>query len=122
MVLRSFMHHSKLFASLLLAGTLIQTSHVSAAPLRVLGLDDMSCAAWKKESDAELRQPYINWVRGFLSGHNYANQSHQVAAISSDTVAMFVDRYCAEHASATVTDAAMRMSDQYSGRKSAITR
>jgi len=122
MVFRSFMHHSKLFACLLLAGTLSQTSHISAAPLSVLGLDDMSCAAWKKAIDPELREPYIHWVRGFLSGHNYANQSHQVAQISSDTVTVFVDRYCAEHAAATVTDAAMRMSDQYSGRKSAITR
>jgi hypothetical protein len=116
------MRHSKLFACLLLAGTLIQTSHISAAPLSVLGLDDMSCAAWKKESDPQLREPYIQWVRGFLSGHNYANQSHQVAEVSSDTVAVFVDRYCAEHASARVTDAAMRMSDQYSGRNSPITR
>lgn len=116
------MRYSKFFACLLLAGTLIQASHISAAPLRVLGLDDMSCAAWKKEIDPQLREPYIQWVRGFLSGHNYANQSHQVAEVSSATVAMFVDRYCAEHASATVTDAAMRMSDQYSGRNSPITR
>jgi hypothetical protein len=116
------MHHSKLVACLLLAGTLVQTSHIYAAPLRVLGLDDMSCAAWKKESDPQLREPHIQWVRGFLTGHNYVNQSHQVAEVSSDTVAVFVDRYCAEHASATVTGAAMRMSDQYSGRNSPITR
>lgn len=116
------MHHSKLFVCLLLAGALIPTLHISAAPLRVLGLDDMSCAAWKKKIDPELREPYIQWVRGFLSGHNYANQSKQVAEVSSATVAMFVDRYCEEHASATVTEAAMRMSDQYSGRNSPITR
>lgn len=116
------MHHSKLFACLLLAGALIPTSHTSAAPLSVLGLDDMSCAAWKKKIDPELREPYIQWVRGFLSGHNYANQSKQVAEVSSGTVAMFVDRYCADHAAATVSEAAMRMSDQYSGRNSPITR
>ena len=116
------MHHSKRFACLLLAGALIPISAISAAPLRVLGMDDMSCAAWKKKTDPELREPYIQWVRGFLSGHNYANQSNQVAAVSTNTVAMFIDRYCEEHASATVTDAAMRMSDQYSGRKSPITR
>ena len=122
MVFRSFMRHSKLFACLLLAGTLVQASHISAAPLKVLGLDDMSCAAWKKESDPQLREPYIQWVRGFLTGHNYANQSHQVGEVSNATVATFVDHYCAEHASATVTDAAMRMSDQYSGRNTPITR
>ena len=116
------MGHSKLFACLLLAGAFIPILHISAASLRVLGLDDMSCAAWKRRSDPELREPYIQWVRGFLSGHNYANQSKQVAEVSSATVAMFVDRFCAEHDSATVTDAAMRMSDQYSGRNSPITR
>jgi len=116
------MHHLKLVARLLLVGALIPASHMSAAPLKLLGLDDMSCAAWKKKVDPELREPYIQWVRGFLSGHNYANQSRQVAEVSSATVAMFVDRYCSEHAAATVTDAAMRMSDEYSGRHSPITR
>ena len=116
------MRYSKPFACLLLAGALIPTSPISAAPLKLLELDDMSCAAWKKKIDPELREPYIQWVRGFLSGHNYANQSNQVAEVSSATVAMFVDRYCTEHASATVIEAAMRMSDRYSGRNSPITR
>lgn len=116
------MRHSNPFACLLLAGALILASHMSAAPLKLPGLDDMSCAAWKKKIDPELREPYIQWVRGFLSGHNYANQSKQVAEVSIATVAMFVDRYCEEHARATVTEAAMRMSDQYSGRNSPITR
>lgn len=116
------MPHSKRFVCLLLAGALFATSRLSAAPVRVLGLDDMSCAAWKVKTDPELREPYVQWVRGFLSGHNYANQSRQVAEVSRGTVANFVDRYCEEHARATVTEAAMRMSDQYSGRNSPITR
>ena len=116
------MHHSKLFICLLFCGTFAPMSQISAAPLKLLGLDDMSCAAWKKQSDPELREPYIQWVRGFLSGHNYANQSRQVTDVSKATVALFVERYCAEHATATVADAAMRMSDQYSGRNAPITR
>jgi len=51
------MHHSKPFACLLLAGALIPTSRISAAPLKLLELDDMSCAAWKKKIDPELREP-----------------------------------------------------------------
>lgn len=116
------MHHSKLFICLLFAAALISTSKMSAAPLRLLTLDDMSCAAWKKRVDPELREPYIQWVRGFLSGHNYANQSKQVAEASRATVVMFVNRYCGENAGATIADAAMRMSDEYSGRNSPITR
>src|SRR5690606_21393304 len=116
------MRHSNLFARLLLAGAIIPTADVSSATLNVLAMEDMSCAAWNRTADPDLREPYIQWVRGFLSGHNYANQSAQVNEISKDTVATFVDRYCVEHADATVGDAAMRMSDRYSGRNSPITR
>jgi hypothetical protein len=118
----SQMRNSTLFACLLLPAALFSVSHTSAATVRLLGLDEMSCAAWKKTNDPELREPYIQWVRGFLSGHNYANQSKQVAEVSSATVAMFVDRYCAEHSGSTVAEAAMRMSDQYSGRNAPINR
>ena len=116
------MRQSKLYACLLLAGALMPGLCMSAAPLRLLGLEDMSCAAWKKKSDPDLREPYVQWVRGFLSGHNYANQSKQVGEVSAATVATYVDRYCADHATDTVSEAAMRMSDQYSGRNAPIIR
>ena len=48
---------------------------VVAAPLKLLEMDDMSCAGWKKRTDPELREPHVQWVRGFLSSHNYANQN-----------------------------------------------
>ncbi len=116
------MHQSKLFVCLLLAGALMPASYTSAASLILLGMDEMSCAAWKTKHDPELREPYVQWVRGFLSGHNYANQSKQVGEVSSATVATFVDRYCADHATAAVSEAAMKMSDQYSGRNTPIIR
>lgn len=96
----------------------------SAAPsLKMLELDDMRCAAWKATRSApELREPYVQWVRGFLSGHNYAHQSAQVADVSRGTVEVFIDRFCSENAGKTVTEAAMRMSDRYSGRNAPITR
>ena len=117
------MHHSKHLARLLLAGVLLCSASLSAAPLKLLGLDDMTCATWNAhKGDDEWREPYVQWVRGFLTGHNYANQSGQVAEVSRGTVAMYVDRHCAERASSTVANAAMRMSDQYSGRNAPITR
>jgi len=114
--------NSKRCAWLFLAVALLPGFGLAAGPVKLLGLADMSCGAWKKSSDPELREPYIQWVRGFLSGHNYANQSMQVAEISTATVAVFIDRYCLEHAGATVAEVAMRMSDQYSGRNAPITR
>lgn len=117
------MAQTKFIACLFLAGTLLSALPVVAAPIKVLGLNDMSCTAWKAtKSDPERREPYLQWVRGFLSGHNYASQSQQVAEVSGGTVAVFVDRYCSEHAAATIANAAMQMSDQYSGRNSPITR
>lgn len=116
------MFRSKCLVLFLLIGVLSPFSLPSAAPLKLLELDDMSCSAWKKQTAPELREPYVQWVRGFLSGHNYANQSKQVSEVSSGTVAAFVDRYCSEHSAATVSEAAMRMSDRYSGRNTPITR
>ena len=50
-----------LCAGLPAAGTL-------AAPLNILGFDDMSCAAWNaSKGDPDLRASYVVWVRGFLT-------------------------------------------------------
>jgi len=118
------MRNSKyLLVCLWLCGAMLPVSEVfAAAPFKLLGLDDMSCAAWKKHSDPETRELYVQWARGFLSGHNYAHRSRQVTDVSKATVALFIDRFCSEHASATVDEAAMRMSDQYSGRNAPIAR
>ncbi len=97
---------------------------VSAAPpLKTLGFDDMSCHAWSEsKGDAEVRASYVAWVRGFLSGHNYARQSEQISEVSSGTVEMYVTRFCNEKPREDFTTAAQRMSDQYSGRNAPITK
>ena len=60
--------------------------------------------------------------RGFLSGHNYANQRQQVSDVSRSTVEMYVERFCRDKPTAPFTEAVYRMSDQYSGRSAPITR
>lgn len=117
------MHSAKFVVSLLLAAATWPPAAVAATPLKLLTLDDMSCVAWTKtKPDPEQRQPYLNWLRGFLSGHNYAYQTKQVAVVSDGTIAVYVDRHCAEKPTTSVADAAMRMSDQYSGRNAPITK
>ena len=116
------MCRSKFLVPFLLIGALAPFSQPSAASLKLLELDDMSCSAWKKQTAPELREPYIQWVRGFLSGHNYANQSQQVSSVSSGTVENFVNRYCVEKPQGDFSDAALRMSDTFSGRNAAITK
>jgi hypothetical protein len=112
------MSRRKLLLSLIL---LLASASAGAAPLKILGFDDMSCQAWlKSSSDAEQRKAYVAWVRGFLSGHNYANQSQQISVVSSGTVELYVQRYCSEKPLGQFSDAALRLSDQYSGRNAAI--
>ncbi|HET7776188.1 MAG TPA: hypothetical protein VFK74_07470 [Azospira sp.] len=94
-----------------------------AAPLKVLGFDDMSCQAWiQSRDDGEQRALYIAWMRGVLSGHNYARPAQQVSAISSGTIDNFVNRYCSEKPKGDFGEAILRLSDQFSGRNSPITK
>ena len=94
-----------------------------AAPLRIVGFDDMSCAAWSKsKGDAEVRSSYVAWIRGVLTGHNYARQGQQVSVISNGTVENFVDQYCREKPQGDFGEAALRMSDRFSGRNEPINR
>jgi hypothetical protein len=93
----------------------------AGAELKVLGFDDMTCNAWNKsKDDPELRKSYVAWVRGVLTGHNYALQSQQVSTLSSGTVEMNVNRYCSKNPNGLFSDAALRMSDEFSGRNQAI--
>lgn len=98
-------------------------SPARAEPLKILGFDDMSCQAWKQsKNDTDQRAVYIVWIRGLLTGHNYARPSQQVSTISSGTIEQWVNRYCSDHPQSGFNEAALRLSDQYSGRNAAITK
>jgi len=104
-----------------LLGALCIAGAAAVAPLKLLGFDDMSCAAWNDaKGDQDLRNAHVIWVRGFLSGHNYGQQSQQVSSISSGTIENYVERYCTQNPKGTFSDAAMRLSDQFSGRNQPI--
>jgi hypothetical protein len=111
----------KVFFVLQLA--LVAVNDLAAAPPKMLGFDDNSCQAWAgSKEDPELRGEYLAWARGFLSGHNYANQKQQVSDISRSTVEMFIERFCRDKPAAQFTEAVYRLSDQYSGRRTPITK
>lgn len=113
----------RVLCGLLLASSGLVLAQSAPPTSKVLGLSDMSCAAWvKTRNDSELRQPYLDWARGFLSGHNYAQPGSPVAVVSNGTIGVFVDRHCAEKPTSSVDVALMRMSDQYSGRNGPIRR
>lgn len=88
---------------------------------RTLGFEDNSCQAWVKSRDeSDVRREYVSWARGFLSGHNYANQKQQISDVSRSTIEMFIERYCRDKPTGQFTDAVYRMSDQYAGRSGPI--
>lgn len=101
----------------------VVSAALAAPPVKMLGFDDMSCQAWKQSlQDPEQRAQYVVWMRGLLTGHNYARPGQQVSAISSGTIEQFVTRYCNEHSQEGFDDAIFRLSDQYSGRNAPVTK
>ena len=92
-----------------------------AAPLNILGFDDMSCAAWQaSREDADRRISYVVWIRRIQTGHNYGEQSKQVSRISRATIQNFVNRYCTQNPNGQFRVAAFRLSDEFSGRNQPI--
>lgn len=92
-----------------------------AAGLNVLGFEDMSCVAWvKSKGDPELRNSYVIWARGFLTGHNYALPGQQVSTISSATIEVHINEYCASNSRGSFSEGVMRLSDEFSGRNQPI--
>lgn len=105
----------------LVAIAVLLAGEAQAAPQNILGFDDMSCAAWSKsKSDPDQRAAYIVWIRGFLSGHNYALPGQQVSTISSGTIEVNINNYCSTTPAGNISDGAMRLSDQFSGRNQPI--
>ncbi len=118
------MFRSKVMLRTLLLLAAMTATHAGAAiPIKLLGFDDMSCRVWSEsKNDAEQRATFVAWVRGVITGHNYVNRSHQVSSISEGTVEKYVNRYCTTNPSGDFSDAAFRLSDQFSGRNEAITK
>ena len=88
-----------------------------ARPTNVIGFDDMSCGAWAASEATPLhRDTYVFWIRGFLSGHNYANQAHQTPVVSNSTIVLYVDKYCKENPLNQFAGAAFKLSDELAQR------
>lgn len=117
------MSFGRIFFPVLLLLSGVAAAQSAAPTVKLLPLDDMTCSRWiKTKAEPELRQATLDWGRGFLSGHNYGQPNKQVSVVSNGTIAVFIDRHCADKPTSTVDVALMRMSDQYSGRNAPITR
>jgi hypothetical protein len=83
------------------------------------GFDRMSCDDWaaSKEDDGT-RALYIAWIRGIITGYNYANPDNQVALgrMPGDfSLGLFVDSYCRRHRAHSFAGAAFDLISQKRG-------
>jgi hypothetical protein len=82
--------------------TLVSVSTAAQGPkVAVMSFQDTSCGAWSKSTGDEFtRAQYHSWFRGFVSGYNFGNPAQQVALgrmPDSDTLNLYVDKYCREN-------------------------
>jgi hypothetical protein len=89
------------------------------AVVAIHGFDKMSCNDWLSSDGVDdVRALYIAWIRGIVTGYNFANPDNQVALghMPGDfTLGLFVDSYCRSHRSSTFAGAAFDLIDQKRG-------
>lgn len=77
------------------------------------GFDKMDCRDWLGSEDhPDVRQQYIGWIRGVVTGYNYANPDNQVmqSRMPSDFgLIIFVDNYCHRQKVTSVAGAAFAL-------------
>ena len=77
------------------------------------GFDKMSCEDWLgSDGNADVRAQYIAWIRGVVTGYNYANPDNQVQSGRMPTdfgLTIFVDNYCHSKRATSVAGAAFAL-------------
>jgi hypothetical protein len=85
---------------LTIAWIISMTLLAHAGPKVIFSFEDTSCAAWKKSQGRESeRARYIYWFRGFVSGYNYASQDQAGTMPDSESLSLFIDKYCEKNPS-----------------------
>ena len=102
---------SRLRQSAWLAVLLLPLTATAQQQVSIFAFEDASCAAWNKsKGNPAIRANYDFWIRGFVSGHNYADPSRQVTELPSSTgLHAFLDKYCSENASLSFVGGALKL-------------
>jgi hypothetical protein len=89
------------------------------AVVAIHGFDKMSCSDWLDSyGNDEVRAQYIAWIRGIVTGYNFANPDNQVAMghMPGDfALGLFVDSYCRSHRSTSIAGAAFALIEERRG-------
>ena len=84
--------------------------------VNVFSFEDASCSAWLRSGGNKLlRAQYEFWMRGFVSGLNYANPSRQVAVgkfPGSNALYQYLDQYCRDNPNSSFIAGAIHLVEQ----------
>jgi len=98
---------------LLIAVAVLSIGAQAQTAIAVMGFQEDSCEAWMESIDNERdRAQYRYWVRGFVSGHNFANPAHQVRLQrmpDNEALTLYLDKFCTENPVLPLTTAAFRL-------------
>jgi len=106
--------------ALFLLSVLSSAAHADdKAVVAIHGFDKMSCGDWLiSDGNDEVRAQYIAWIRGIVTGYNFANPENQVALghMPGDfSLGLFVNTYCRAHRSTSIAGAAFALIDERRG-------
>ena len=100
----------------LLAVLLPAIAQAQRQEVNVFAFEDASCNAWSKSgANKLLRAQYEFWVRGFVSGHNFASPARQVkigAFPGSDALYEYLDRYCRDNPTLSFVGGAIKLVEE----------
>jgi hypothetical protein len=101
---------------LLMLGFRVDASHPVA--IFSFGEPNSFCGNWIEVSkDRERRDPYLHWIRGFISGYNVANPNRTVpleAMPNQETLALYLDKFCREQPLKPLFFAALELAKEIS--------
>lgn len=106
-----------MLAALLFAGA---ASADDDTPYALFSFEDTSCGAWASSADEPFtRLQYTIWIRGYVSGFNSARPEQGVSIgnmPSSDTLELYIDKYCREKPLNDFTDTAYKLVRELGGQ------
>ncbi len=111
------MHTFLIPLAVTVAATALAPSAAAQQQLNIFSFEDTSCAAWAKSAgNRSIRAQYEFWIRGFASGHNYANQGRQVPVgklPGGNQLYAYLDEYCHDNPNSTFVGGAFRLVEQF---------
>jgi hypothetical protein len=86
---------------------------VSANAKVIMGAGAASCGAWSKPRDMDDKFKNSQWLLGFLSGINDANNGPDfLSHTDADGVIAWVDNYCRQHPLDHIVEAASKLATE----------